>query len=40
VQVVVSLDIIYGKKGSGKATLLVWQTYVVNTADRNKLRVV
>ena len=40
VQVVVGLDIEYGKKGSRKATLSVWRTHVVNTADGNELRVV
>lgn len=37
---VAGLDIEYGKKGSRKATLSVWRTYVVNTADGNELRVV
>ncbi|KAF2105498.1 hypothetical protein BDV96DRAFT_509271 [Lophiotrema nucula] len=36
VQVVVGLDIEYGKKGSRNATLSVWRTYV----DGNELRVV
>lgn len=40
VQVVVGLDIEYGKKGSRKATLSVWRTYVVITAEGNELRVV
>ncbi|KAF2788691.1 hypothetical protein K505DRAFT_366255 [Melanomma pulvis-pyrius CBS 109.77] len=40
VQVVVGLDIEYGKKGSRKATLLVWRTQVVSTADGDELRVV
>lgn len=39
-QVVISLDIKYGKKGSRKATLSVWRTYMVNTANGNKSRVV
>lgn len=40
VQVVVGLDIEYGKKGSRKATLSVWRTHVVSTADGDELRVV
>ena len=40
VQVVVSLDIEYGKKGSQKATLSVWRTHVVHTDDGDELRVV
>jgi len=35
IQVVVGLDIEYGKKESRKATLLVWRTYV----DGNEIRV-
>lgn len=37
---VAGLDIEYGKKGSRKATLSVWRTHVVNTADGNESRVV
>jgi len=37
VRVVVSLDIEYGKKGSRKATLLVWRTHLAYTADGDKL---
>jgi len=40
VRVVVGLDIEYGNKGSRKATLSVWRTHVVNTADGDELRVV
>jgi hypothetical protein len=40
VQVVVGLDIEYGKKGSQKATVSVWRTQVVSTADGDELRVV
>ncbi|KEF50867.1 uncharacterized protein A1O9_13079 [Exophiala aquamarina CBS 119918] len=40
VQVVVGLDIEYGKKGSRRATLSVWRTHVVHTADGDELRVV
>jgi hypothetical protein len=40
VQVVVGLDIEYGKKGSCKATLSVWRTQVFHTADEDELRVV
>lgn len=40
VQVVVGLDIEYGKKGLRKATLSVWRTHVVITAEGNELRVV
>jgi len=40
VQVVVGLDIEYGGKGSRKATLSVWRTHVVNTADGDEIRVV
>lgn len=40
VQVVVGLDIEYGKKGSRKATLSVWRTQVFHTADEDELRVV
>ena len=39
VQVVVGLDVEYGDKESRKATLSVWRTHVVNTADGNELRV-
>lgn len=39
VQVVVGLDIKYGKKESRKATLSVWRTHVVITAEGNELRV-
>jgi hypothetical protein len=40
VQVVVGLDIEYGRKGSRKATLSVWRTHVFHTADGDELRVV
>ena len=40
VQVVVGLDIEYGKKGSRKATLSVWRTRVFTTSDGDELRVV
>jgi hypothetical protein len=40
VQVIVGLDIEYGKKGSRKATLSVWRTQVFHTADEDELRVV
>src|SRR5579862_627336 len=40
VQVVVGLDIEYGKEGSRKATLSVWRTHVVHTDDGDELRVV
>jgi hypothetical protein len=40
VQVVVGLDVEYGDKESRKATLSVWRTQVVNTADGDELRVV
>ena len=40
VQVVVGLDIEYGKKGSRKATLSMWRTRVVSTTDGNELRAV
>ncbi|CAG5188981.1 uncharacterized protein ALTATR162_LOCUS12076 [Alternaria atra] len=40
VQVVVGLDIEYGKKGSRKATMSVWRTQVVSTANGDELRVV
>lgn len=40
VQVVVGLDIEYGKKRSPKATLSVWRTQVFHTADEDELRVV
>ncbi|KAI9763276.1 MAG: hypothetical protein M1839_006523, partial [Geoglossum umbratile] len=40
VQVVVGLDIEYGKKGSRKATLSVWRTHVVHTDDGDELIVV
>jgi len=33
VQVVIGLDIEYGKKESRKATLSVWRTHVVHTSD-------
>jgi len=39
IQVVVGLDIEYGRKGSRKATLSVWRTHVVSSADGNELRV-
>ncbi|KAF2268619.1 hypothetical protein CC78DRAFT_609331 [Lojkania enalia] len=39
VQVVIGLDIKHSRKGSRKATLLVWRTHVVCSADGNKLRV-
>ncbi|KAI9759545.1 MAG: hypothetical protein M1840_003257 [Geoglossum simile] len=40
VRVVVGLDIEYGGKGSRKATLSVWRTYVFHTDDGDELRVV
>ena len=40
VQVVVGLDIEYGRKGSRKATLSVWRTCVVHTADGDELQVI
>jgi hypothetical protein len=40
VQVVVGLDVEYGDKESRKATLSVWRTHVVKTADGDELRVV
>jgi hypothetical protein len=40
VQVVVGLDIEYGRKGSRKATLSVWRTHVFHTVDGDELRVV
>ncbi|KAF2176017.1 hypothetical protein K469DRAFT_743120 [Zopfia rhizophila CBS 207.26] len=40
VQVVVGLDIEYGKKRSCKATLSVWRAYMAHTGDRDELRVV
>lgn len=40
VQVVVGLDIDYGKKGSRKATLSVWRTHVVIAPEADELRVV
>ncbi|OCK78243.1 hypothetical protein K432DRAFT_302448, partial [Lepidopterella palustris CBS 459.81] len=40
VQVIVGLDIKYGKKGLRKATLSARQTYLAYTTNRDKLRVV
>lgn len=40
VQVVVGLDIEYGKKGSRKATLSIWRTHMAHTFDGDELRVV
>jgi hypothetical protein len=40
VQVVVGLDIEYGKKGSRMATLLVWRAQIAHTADGDELRAV
>ena len=40
VQVVIGLDVEYGKKSSRKATLSVWRTHVVHTGDEKELRVV
>ncbi|XTI90757.1 hypothetical protein V2W45_1470689 [Cenococcum geophilum] len=40
VQVVISLDIEYGKKGSRKATLLVWRTRAFYTNNRDQLGVI
>ena len=40
VQVVIGLDIEYGKKGSRKATLSVWRTHMVHTGNGDELRVV
>jgi acyl carrier protein len=40
VQVVVGLDIEYGKKGSREATLSVWRSHVFHTSDGDELRVV
>jgi hypothetical protein len=40
VQVVVGLDIEYGKKGSRKATLSVWRSRVFHTTNGDELRVV
>jgi len=40
VQVVIGLDIEYGNKESLKATVSVWRTHVVSTADGNELRAV
>lgn len=39
IQVVVGLDIDYGKKGSRMATLSVWRTQVFHTTDGDELRV-
>lgn len=39
VQVVIGLDIEYGKKESRKATLSMWRTHVVQTNDGDELRV-
>ena len=39
VQVVVGLDIEYGKKGSCKATLSVWRTRLLRTVEGDELRV-
>ena len=36
----VGLDIKYGKRGSRKATLSVWRTYLANAADGDELRMV
>jgi hypothetical protein len=40
IQVVIGLDIDYGKKGSRMATLSVWRTQVFHTTDGDELRVV
>ncbi|KAF2802115.1 uncharacterized protein BDZ99DRAFT_492279 [Mytilinidion resinicola] len=40
VQVVVGLDIEYGKEGSRKATLLVWRAQIAHTTNGDELRVV
>ena len=40
VQAVVGFDIEYGKRGSRMATLLVWRTQVIHTADGDELRAV
>jgi hypothetical protein len=40
IQVVVGLDIEYGKKGSRKATLSVWRTSIASAADGDELIVV
>jgi hypothetical protein len=40
VQVVVGLDIEYGKKGSRKATLSVFRAHIAHTTNRDELRVV
>ncbi|KAF2007251.1 hypothetical protein P154DRAFT_614661 [Amniculicola lignicola CBS 123094] len=40
VQVVIGLDIEYGKKGSRKATLSVWRSHMIHTSDGDELRVV
>jgi hypothetical protein len=40
VQVIVGLDVEYGRKGSRKATLSVWRTHVFHTADGDELRAV
>jgi len=40
VQAVVGLDIEYGKKGSGKATLSVWRARMFRTGTEDELRVV
>ena len=40
IQVVVGLDIEYGKKGSCKATFSVWRTKLYHTAEEDELRVV
>jgi len=39
-QVVVGLNIEYGRKGSRKATLSVWRTHLAHTGDGDELRVV
>ena len=40
VQVLVGLDIEYGKKESRKATLSIWRTHVVHTPNGDELRVI
>jgi hypothetical protein len=39
IQVVVGLDIEYGREGSRQATFSVWRTHVVSSTDGNELRV-
>jgi hypothetical protein len=40
VRVVVGLDVEYGRKKTSKATLSVWRTQLVHTADGDELRVI